>query len=430
MYIKRVILDNVRCFEHVEIDFTAAKDIRKWTLTFGDNGFGKTTMLRSIAMGLCDATSSAALLRELYGEWVRVQAGPKGEATIHIEFSRIQGSRRSPWIKTIIRRTPSGYSEVHQDTSPTSFPWDEIFVCGYGAARRAFGTKDYEDYSAIDAVYTLFNYDSPLQNSELVIRRIVSLGINRSKILNWIDTILLLPKLSTSLTTSGITLRGPWGSFMPLGGLGDGYQATLAWLIDMLGWALLYDKKMLRREVTGIVLLDEIEQHLHPKWQRRIVKLLSNQFPQVQFIVTTHTPLCAIGMTDLKDEQCQLVSLVQEGTHIGAIDHQRPPRGQRADQVLTSSLFGLTTSGDDITKDQIEKYIRILGKKRTNKEEQELRVLRRTLDRRLGTGETELERQVANAVRSVLKKRPDASRFLDKPLNYEIRRQLRKLMQE
>ena len=430
MYIKRVILDNVRCFEHVEIDFTAAKDIRTWTLTFGDNGFGKTTMLRSIAMGLCDATSSAALLRELYVEWVRVQAGPKGEATIRIEFSRIQGSRRSPWIKTIIRRTPSGYSEVYQETSPTSFPWDEIFVCGYGAARRAFGTKDYEDYSAIDAVYTLFNYDSPLQNSELVIRRIVSLGINRSKILSWIDRILLLPELSTSLTTSGITLRGPWGSFMPLGGLGDGYQATLAWLIDMLGWALLYDPKMLRREVTGIVLLDEIEQHLHPKWQRRIVKLLCNQFPQVQFIVTTHTPLCAIGMTDLKDEQCQLVSLVQEGTHIGAIDHQRPPRGQRADQVLTSSLFGLTTSGDDITKDQIEKYIRLLGKKRTNKEEQELRVLRRTLDRRLGTGETELERQVANAVRSVLKKRPDASRFQDKPLNYEIRRQLKKLMQE
>ncbi len=128
MYIKRVILDNVRCFEHVEIDFTAAKDIRKWTLTFGDNGFGKTTMLRSIAMGLCDATSSAALLRELYGEWVRVQAGPKGEATIRIEFSRIQGSRGSPWIKTIIRRTPSGYSEVYQETSPTNFPWDEIFV--------------------------------------------------------------------------------------------------------------------------------------------------------------------------------------------------------------------------------------------------------------------------------------------------------------
>lgn len=429
MYIRRVQLENIRCFEHIDIDFTSKKDVRKWNVILGDNGVGKTTLLRSIAMGLGDETSAAALLRELYGEWIRLQAGKRAKATIYIELTPIKRSGRSPWIRTTIERTPSGYSRVHQDTSPKEFPWGDVFICGFGAARRAFATKDYDEYSSIDAVYTLFNYDSPLQTPELVMRRLEHIGIERRKILSWIDNILLLPQESTDLGKSGIAVRGPWGKFVALGGLGDGYHATLAWIMDMLGWALLYEDDMLKRHIAGIVLLDEIEQHLHPSWQRHIIRLLRDQFPKIQFIATTHTPLSAIGMTDLKDEECQLVLLLPEDDRVEALDRRRPPRGQRADQVLTSYLFGLPTAGDLATHDHIERYSQLMGKRRTGEEEREVRLIHKVLEKTLGTKETELEREVARAVKQVLRKRPVMAKFKNKVVDYEVKRQIRQLME-
>ncbi len=77
MYIKRVKLTNVRCFEHIEIEF---ENRGSSIIVAGDNGDGKSTLLRSIAMGLCDESSAAALLRELPGDFVR-----KGEDAAMID---------------------------------------------------------------------------------------------------------------------------------------------------------------------------------------------------------------------------------------------------------------------------------------------------------------------------------------------------------
>ena len=61
--------------------------------------------------------------------------------------------------------------------------------------------------------------------------------------------------------------------------------------------------------MSGIVLIDEIDLHLHPKWQRKILRQLRNTFPNVQFIVTTHSPIVLLGALDLAqvftlDGQC------------------------------------------------------------------------------------------------------------------------------
>ena len=125
------------------------------------------------------------------------------------------------------------------------------------------------------------------------------------------------------LDSTGLSIQGPWGSFVPIGALADGYAATLGWLSDILGWASLFKKKSFAPDFPGIVLLDEIEQHLHPNWQRRIIKLLRDQFPRLQFIGTTHAPMCAIGTTDLSDRECELVVLSQTGEHVEAIGDQK-----------------------------------------------------------------------------------------------------------
>ena len=89
MYISRFKLTNVRCFKELEIKFDS---FGSSILLVGDNGDGKSTILRSLAMGLCDESSASALFRELPGEYVRRETNRKyartgDEAVIEIDFA-------------------------------------------------------------------------------------------------------------------------------------------------------------------------------------------------------------------------------------------------------------------------------------------------------------------------------------------------------
>ena len=68
MKISKLRLENIRCFKDIEISFEDKKgDVKNWSFIVGDNGQGKTTILRSLAAGLCDKEGASALLAELYG---------------------------------------------------------------------------------------------------------------------------------------------------------------------------------------------------------------------------------------------------------------------------------------------------------------------------------------------------------------------------
>ena len=77
LYIKKVTLENARCFEYAEIEFDLGSDSRPWTMLIGDNATGKTTLLKAIALGLCDRSSAAGLLRESDLGYIR--EGPAGQ---------------------------------------------------------------------------------------------------------------------------------------------------------------------------------------------------------------------------------------------------------------------------------------------------------------------------------------------------------------
>lgn len=379
MYIKKIVLKSIRCFEHIEIDLSSQQGSKMWTLLLGDNGVGKTTILRCIAMALMGPTNASGLLSELYGEWVRGRQDKPDKGTVKIEFDEGMDSGKSRWIETNFERTSSGETNVTQNTSSgksEEFPWDDIFVCGYGAARRAYGSKDYAEYLAIDSLYTLFNYDAALQNPELILRRLEASGIKNTEILKWIDNILMLPEGSTQLGDMiGITIDGPWGKFMPLGALGDGHQATLTWLIDMFGWMMFYDKAVFTKGkdgLSGIVLLDEIEHHLHPSWQKQIIKLLSDQFPNLQFIATTHSPICAAGLADLPDERCSLELLTQIDKGFVTNESLSTMRGWRYDRILQSDAFG--TSTRNVTTEELMNKIRKLYMKDKMTKEEDIKL--------------------------------------------------------
>lgn len=82
--------------------------------------------------------------------------------------------------------------------------------------------------------------------------------------------------------------------------LGFGYQTTLTWLTDFCKRMFeLYPDAENPLHEEAVVLVDEIDLHLHPKWQRDLVPTLSKIFPNVQFIVTTHSPHVLQSMEDV-----------------------------------------------------------------------------------------------------------------------------------
>lgn len=80
---------------------------------------------------------------------------------------------------------------------------------------------------------------------------------------------------------------------MPFNYLSDGFRNMVAMVADIAHRASRLNPHLTEnaaKETTGVVLIDEIDLHLHPKWQRRVVGDLQKAFPNLQFIVTTHSP--------------------------------------------------------------------------------------------------------------------------------------------
>lgn len=390
MKVSKISLKNIRCFKDITIDLTTNMGAYDWSLILGNNGVGKTTILRSLAMGLCDKTGAAGLLQDTFGDMIRT-GEPEGKIIIDLLDN---GSKYS--ILTIIKKISSKDIEVLTQKRPDNFPWDNLFVCGYGANRSIRGSETYDEYSLADALYTLFEYNAELQNPELMLRRLAMSKEELQEVCNWLDEVLMLEKGSTKLDHKGLSIKDRMSKEITFGSMPDGYAATITLVSDMLGWALLAEKKAEKNNLYGIVIIDELEQHLHPSWEIQIVKLLNSVFKNIQFICTTHSPLCAIGSANIENAEqiCSLVSLYQDGNEIKAHDRIAPPKNKRADQVLTSHLFGLeTTRSDSFTKD-LEKYLSLTKKKnRSNSDNLVLSELKSKLDSSIA--EQEIENQSA-----------------------------------
>jgi len=360
MKISKITIKNIRCFEHLEIDLTSKNQINQLTVFLGNNGVGKTTILRAIALSLCEESGAAGLLDELHGDWIRRESKGK-PAYIKLEFEKPTGYKKHPFIETKIRWTEYKEVELKQNIYPDNRKfWDKLFVAAYGANRRQYGTASYDEYTATDAVYSMFNYNANLQNPELNIRRLQQ-EINLNDLFRKIEDILLLDKGSIVLKRTGLYINGPWGSYLPMGTMADGYLAVLAWIMDIYGWKLLFEDKLKGVDVKGIVLIDEIEQHLHPIWQKEIINRLARQFKNVQFFLTSHSPVVAINSfkTRTTDPNSKIFNVDWNGNARSIISEVKEPLTELDyNQVLQSEAFGhilnANTKVDKLLKEMSE----------------------------------------------------------------------------
>jgi energy-coupling factor transporter ATP-binding protein EcfA2 len=404
LYLSRIQLKNVRCFENLDLRLNASGRSAVWTVFVGDNATGKSTLLRSIAMGLCDEASAAGLLKESDEGYIR-RGCSEAKITLHLRDARKKS--REARITTSVRRQTGRHGifsdSVRQTTSPkgAEFPWDEIFASGYGAGRGVSGSGDISGYSTIDAVYNLFNYTEGLQNPELTIRRLSTSVPGREK-----HMVAALSKFTRTdrfrLTSTGILVDGPWGDGMPLRDLSDGYKSAFVWLTDLLGWALAYRPRLkTTKSIRGIVLIDEIEQHLHARWQRTAIDDLRRMFPHVQFIATTHSPLVAscVGQYSAQEDHDQLCVL--EATERGPVvasSHEHM-KGWRMDQVLASRAFKYQVQSDPEFESTFRVASALLAKvSRSSEEERMLKSIMDKIKDSMLSGISPVEREVEKRV--------------------------------
>jgi AAA domain, putative AbiEii toxin, Type IV TA system len=178
----------------------------------------------------------------------------------------------------------------------------------------------------------------------------------------------------------------------------------------------------------ALVLIDEIDAHMHPAWQRYLVSRIRSIFPRVQLIATTHSPLIVPSLFPNeiirleRDTQTRQVSVSVPNYNV---------QDYRAEQILTSPLFGLESSLAPRVEEQVSRYTELAGKDELNAEEQhELERLSYNLNIKLPSPAETAEARIAyNMIQYALNKHLlEMDEALTEKVRAEMKVQLRELI--
>lgn len=381
MYIAEVNLENIRGFSNLE--FNLARNggaYAGWTVFTGDNGSGKSTLLKAIAIGLTGKDTARAL-QPSFHHWIR---DGSASASIQLEIVRcpdddalVEGGR-APGSEfparlelnngsketTLEIVTPAGKKNYF---TPQRTLWSldarGWFSCGYGPFRRVFGASPEATRQmvapATERFVTMFQEAASLAEVDQWLRNLKHKQLeNKSAEREQLELLLeflrdeLMPnQISVDRVDSdGLWLRDRNGAQLSWGEMSDGYRAALALLADILrhlinayGIAGLAErgpngKIFIKR--SGVVLIDEIDAHLHPEWQREIGFWLRRHFPKIQFLVTTHSPI----ICQAADENGLFV-LPEPGSGVSpralTAEEYKKVIASKPDTILLTAAFGL-----------------------------------------------------------------------------------------
>jgi predicted ATPase len=379
LYIQSISIKNLRCFESAKLNFQYPGREQKGTLRLpnvnlllGNNGAGKTTVLKAIALaslsgvmigsGLVpyrlvrrtgkktDLTSEARVSAEvlLHEQDIGLKSGfqTRSEDIEEVGMSIFsKGDYESFQAVYSAGRRLSGtvWQRLYEDKSPA------FLVVGYGASRRV------EDSSRVDMnarrKARLLRYERVAGLFESYVS-LIPLAVwlpsfqkenpgRYKQVVNLINR--LLPD---GATFAGEFEQGEYqfevnGVNVPFGALSDGYRAYIGWIADLLYHICLGAPKGAKLvDNRGIVLVDEIDLHLHPEWQRSVVSTVSKALPNLQFVFTTHSPIVA---GSLEKENIFVMETGPDGASV-VEQYDEPIYGRSAEQVLLSSYFNLKTT--------------------------------------------------------------------------------------
>ena len=445
VYFTKLVLENIRSFsdrQELTLDGENGRPAQ-WTLIVGDNGVGKTTLLQCLARMRpvfnepSDENSGPRpdkVEPEFAGEennavldaYARSGANTVAKLEAHLSYGvSLAGSKArrrgqiSTWLN--ITREDNRLADFKRGgDSPGNV--EEPLVLAYGAGRHP-KTNDLDMGMTTGLVESLFKVESALHDAEDLLYRLEFGSLKRDQqaksrllalkrmlaevlpdVVRDQDIEILGPPIFTSTSEAkGVWVSTDYGK-VPLSRLSLGYQTVFAWTLD-IAWRLLerYPESPDPLREPAIVIVDEIDLHLHPRWQRAIRDHLIGHFPNVQFIATAHSPLMAQSSLG-----GNLAVLRKNQDHAEILNDPMIIKEWRLDQVITSELFGLASARPLEVEELFERRQKLLEKKRLSPEE---RQKLRELDAQVGdlpTAETQADQDAMEIIRRAAKMLNDA----------------------
>ena len=406
MWVEELYLENIKCFDRLRLPCGDKNGAFKWITLLGENGVGKSTVLQALGLLLAGPEGANQLLTKPLG-WLRDESrqgklsakihqakndpGKYGTTKIRSVFNftyfitgteRIQIRSKSFTEPAIVPNSDRTLSWLRQNAFPSKGKgW---FASGYGAFRRLTKRNQVvvpslqtpERYTGFLAQ---FDEDQPLaafeqwfvhldyriaKTKEELAQRQQELGIAA------INKVLPEGAEFDSVRQDGRILFNVNGQKVATLNLSDGYRSVLALSGDLI-WRLFmaFPESDDPMKEQGTVLIDELDIHLHPVWQRQIPAMLRSLFPNLQFIVSTHSPFIAAGSGEdaityrlnwNADKQVQLTKIQNLAF-------------MSVEKVLQSEAFEVVSLFSKETQVRIDRYYTLRKKlQRTPHEERQL----------------------------------------------------------
>ena len=407
MYIKQITLKNIRGFHEVNFDLSREQGkYAGWTVFTGDNGSGKSTLLKAVAVGLVGKDVSRSL-QPTFHRWIRDGTG-QAESSIELEIVRceedelaetgrapgavfpakisLSNGGKEPSLHAVIPDSINRKTYHTPDRTIWSSEPRGWFSCGYGPFRRVFGASPEATRQMVapttERFVTMFQEAASLAEVDQWMRLLKHKELENKDaereqlalVMEFLRDDLMPNQISVDRVDSdGLWLKDRNGVQLAWSEMSDGYRAAAALLADILrhligtyGLENLTQKTPQGKTVvkaSGVVLIDEIDAHLHPEWQRNIGFWLKRHFPNIQFLVTTHSPIICQAA-----DRNGLFVLPEPGSgnKPGPLSEEdyRKVIASRPDTILLTPAFGLQNTRSPQAVDARAEYSRLQAKKK------------------------------------------------------------------
>ncbi|MGV8889811.1 MAG: AAA family ATPase [Pseudomonas sp.] len=321
MYLRKLELTDFRAFASLKWELKQGEEAG-WHVLIGPNGSGKSGFLRAAAIAFTGAIEFTAARRPTQ-DFIRKAKGVV-KSVISVEVAPTpdwdKSGKQGPMSPKPVKGTISLFNDGSIKSSPVSKPpkfWGDgrgWFSAAFGPMRRFTGgnpenVRLFTGYPRLARHLSIFDEGVALTEALEWLQKLRFKQLEKvsgagaegllGKIRQFVNQSGFLPHGAKLTEVSSEIVKFVDGNDVEVSivELSDGYRAVLSMTFELLRLMVLrYDEEGLFSEdasqvlAPGVVLIDEIDAHLHPSWQREIGPWLTRLFPAIQFIVTTHSP--------------------------------------------------------------------------------------------------------------------------------------------
>lgn len=390
--ISRIEISNFKAIENLRFDMKSSRANKSGApglMILGENSTGKSSVLSAIALALI-GRKEASKLKKYFPSLVRSSSTDRLDQLDDRRISVDIGFHYSNYSAAFV------YDPVHRIVDGPEE--QSMIVLGYGPRRYFTHKKRQHARGAAARIRTLFDPISTIPYPVDWLR--AQTGEKFDAIARALRVVLALDDTDELIVEPDYLAVRANGRVTPIDSLSEGYRSVFVMTVDIIRELLTHWRNL--EQAQAVVLIDELETHLHPRWKMQVMTSLRRVFPKVQFIATTHDPLCLRGMDDgevvvLQRNAQNEIRQLQDLPSVG---------GLSAEQLLTSDYFGLASTADPSTEIELA---RIAGDvaRRTREGLLELApsVATTELVNRLTIGDSPTEQIIQSALRRYLEER-------------------------